>query len=156
MQIDDGRTEFRTLLPEMAGSECRAIRHKNASIQESSSIVRRFVILIHDHPFLHWDLLLENEASLRSWRLLTDPEGLMRGERIPAEAIPDHRKVYLDYQGPISGDRGSVSQWDAGTFELTAETPTASGLEFAGRCIQGHFKMMCEAGQWSLQRDDRS
>lgn len=100
--------------------------------------------------------MLENEASLRSWRLLTDPKGLMGGDAISAEAIPDHRKVYLDYQGPVSGDRGSVSQWDAGTFALAGETPTAIGLELAGKHIQGFFKMTCEDGQWFLRRDSRS
>ncbi|HLQ45321.1 MAG TPA: hypothetical protein VK137_11370, partial [Planctomycetaceae bacterium] len=33
----------------------------------------RFAILIHDHPFLHWDLLVEQAGVLQAWRLLESP-----------------------------------------------------------------------------------
>ncbi len=29
--------------------------------------------------------------------------------------------MYLDYEGPISGDRGSVSRWDRGFYQLVTE-----------------------------------
>lgn len=74
----------------------------------------RFAILTHDHPSLHWDFLLEQGESCLTWRLLKSPDSL--GE-IPAEAIADHRLLYLDYEGPVSGNRGTVKRWDAGTFE---------------------------------------
>src|SRR5437879_2020084 len=32
-------------------------------------LMRRFVILEHDHPQLHWDLMLEAGPALRTWRL---------------------------------------------------------------------------------------
>lgn len=75
----------------------------------------RFVILTHDHPRLHWDLMLEEAQSLRTWRLLAEPTSQ---NPIPAEALPAHRKQYLTYEGPVSGDRGTVVQWDAGTYQL--------------------------------------
>ena len=75
---------------------------------------RRFVILEHDHPFLHWDLLLEEECSARTWRLLRKP---CLGEPIAAEPLPDHRLMYLDYGGVVSGDRGSVKRFLAGTYQ---------------------------------------
>jgi DNA polymerase Ligase (LigD) len=74
----------------------------------------RFVILAHDWPTLHWDLLLEDGDVLLSWRLLAEPKA---SATIPVERIADHRKLYLDYEGPVSGDRGTVTRWDAGTFE---------------------------------------
>jgi hypothetical protein len=74
----------------------------------------RFAILDHDWPTRHWDLLLEDGDVLLSWRLLAEP-GV--GQSIPAERNVDHRKRYLDYEGPVSGGRGSVTRWDAGTFE---------------------------------------
>lgn len=77
-------------------------------------IMPRFAILIHDHPTLHWDFLLEQGESCRTWRLLSSPDSL--GD-IPAEEIATHRLMYLDYEGPVSGNRGTVTQWDAGTFE---------------------------------------
>ena len=34
------------------------------------------------------------------------------GVEMIAEALGDHRLDYLDYEGPVSGDRGLVSRWD--------------------------------------------
>jgi hypothetical protein len=76
---------------------------------------RRFVILTHDHPFLHWDLMLDFGEALRTWRLLAEPAP---GADVPAEALPDHRRAYLDYEGPVSEGRGTVVRWDAGEFEV--------------------------------------
>jgi hypothetical protein len=75
----------------------------------------RFVILEHDHPELHWDLMLEAGAALRTWRLARPPQA--PGEAIDATALPDHRPHYLDYEGPVSGGRGTVKRWDAGWYE---------------------------------------
>jgi hypothetical protein len=73
----------------------------------------RFVILEHDHPHLHWDLMLETGEALRTWRLSSPPQP---GKTIVATFLFDHRRIYLDYEGPLSGNRGSVTRWDAGTF----------------------------------------
>jgi hypothetical protein len=73
----------------------------------------RYVILEHDHPFLHWDLMLESGEVLRSWRLAAPPQP---AKWVTATATPDHRRLYLDYEGPVSGNRGRVLRWDHGTF----------------------------------------
>ncbi len=86
---------------------------------------RRFVILEHDHPFLHWDLLLEEECSARTWRLLRKP---CLGESIAAEPLPDHRLMYLDYEGVVSGDRGSVKRFLAGTYERMSDQTDVFGF----------------------------
>lgn len=74
----------------------------------------RFVILEHDHPTQHWDLMLEAGEVLRTWRLAEPPR---HGAAIAAVAVFDHRLLYLDYEGPISGNRGRVIRWDAGAFD---------------------------------------
>jgi hypothetical protein len=81
---------------------------------------RRFVILEHDHPFLHWDLLLEEECSARTLRLLRKP---CLGEPMAAEPLPDHRLMYLDYEGVVSGDRGSVKRFLSGTYQPIPDPP---------------------------------
>ncbi len=73
----------------------------------------RFVILRHDHPYLHWDLLLEKDTSCRSWRLLREP---CSGEPIAAEPLPPHRLLYLDYEGPVTGNRGNVRRVVSGSY----------------------------------------
>jgi len=78
---------------------------------------QRFVILKHDHPFLHWDLLLEEASSARTWRLLRKP---CLNEPIAAERLPAHRLMYLDYEGPVSNNRGMVQRVLAGTYAVDA------------------------------------
>jgi len=98
----------------------------------------RFVILVHDFPTLHWDLLLENSAALRAWRLLQPPDS---PPPVPAEPLPDHRRLYLDYEGPISGDRGSVTRWDAGEYEVVSESPEALVIDLAGAKLRGTYRL---------------
>src|SRR5437879_9523170 len=82
-------------------------------IGAAERIMPRFVVLEHDHPSLHWDLMLESGDVLRTWRLTAPPQS---GRVIAATAVVDHRRIYLDYEGPVSGNRGRVIRWDSGTF----------------------------------------
>ena len=93
----------------------------------------RFVILEHDHPELHWDLMLEVGAALKTWRLPAPPPDDPR----EALAIGDHRLAYLDYEGPVSGKRGTVTRWDAGTCETLAESPTNWTIRLHGARWRG-------------------
>lgn len=77
------------------------------------STTKRFVILEHNHPILHWDLMLESDGVLKTWRLMEEPAA---GKHVATEPLADHRVEYLDYEGPVSGDRGEVKRWDAGTY----------------------------------------
>lgn len=100
----------------------------------------RYAILIHDYPYLHWDLLVEHspDEKLKTWRLAESPR-----EDVPisAEALPDHRRLYLDYEGPLSGDRGEVKRWDAGAVVIVSQTATAIVLEMRGERIQGKAEL---------------
>jgi len=77
------------------------------------------VILEHDHPYLHWDLLIESGDVLYAWRLSECPAP---GRRVSAERIPDHRSLYLNYEGRVSGDRGTVARVCAGQLDDGAGT----------------------------------
>jgi len=96
--------------------------------------VPRFVILEHDHPHLHWDLMLEWGDSLRTWRLEKPPVG---NEAVASEAIAAHRLAYLDYEGAVSGNRGSVKRWDFGTFVVRIEDRERMEIEVVGRRLRG-------------------
>jgi len=84
--------------------------------------VLRYVVLRHDYPTLHWDLLLEaaEPAPCPTWRL---PAPLAVGEAILAVRLPDHRRLYLTYEGPVSGDRGTVQRERTGHFQILLEEP---------------------------------
>ena len=109
-----------------------------------------FVILIHDHPHLHWDLLLEQEGqeTLRTWRLEKPPAS---GEIIKAEALPEHRLLYLDYEGPVSRERGRVVRWDHGPAEWLSDGEFAIRLRLNGQRLIGEVTLDREALQplWS-------
>jgi hypothetical protein len=111
----------------------------------------RFVVLTHDHPVLHWDLMLEHGELLRTWRLMQPPDvdGL-----IDAEALPDHRLAYLDYEGPVSGDRGTVWQWDAGTYEAVESAIDRVLVRLAGRrlCGVASLEQTNSGPAWLFQR----
>jgi hypothetical protein len=108
----------------------------------------RYVILEHDHPHRHWDFLLEAGDVLRAWRLAAPPRA---GAAVPAEPSFDHRTVYLDYEGPVSGGRGRVVRWDAGTFAWEAEADGRIAVRLTGgRHIGTAVLTRTPAGGWLL------
>ncbi|MFN0196428.1 MAG: DNA polymerase ligase N-terminal domain-containing protein [Planctomycetaceae bacterium] len=114
----------------------------------------RYAILHHDHPVIHWDLLLEHEDTLRSWRLVTLPTS---GEVVQAEWIPDHRLLYLDYEGPVSQNRGTVSRWDRGVFEWIRDETDEIEIHVDGEKLSGTMTLTTEGqdNRWSVAyRDD--
>jgi DNA polymerase Ligase (LigD) len=99
----------------------------------------RFVILEHDHPWLHWDLMLEEESWLRTWRLAAPPEP---GGETAAEPLGNHRRAYLDYEGPVSGNRGSVTRWDSGDFTWLQDEPGRVHVELHGSRYRGQLQLL--------------
>lgn len=59
-------------------------------------------------------LIAQNDANeqgeLITFRLNCRLDKVKNGQSILAERIADHRWAYLEYQGPISGNRGVVSR----------------------------------------------
>jgi len=104
----------------------------------------RYVILEHDHPRRHWDLMLEAGEALLTWRLEAWPKD---GVRIRAEPIGDHRTAYLDYEGPVSGNRGRVQRRDEGVYAGEAALPLS--VTVSGRCLRGTVTIAADsAGIW--------
>lgn len=105
----------------------------------------RFVILTHDWPFPHWDFLVEAGSVLRAWRLLTEPTA---DADIPAEPNFDHRLLYLDYEGPLPGDRGTVSRWRAGTCEWLADDAERVEIALRGSKLVGRATIRRGGDGW--------
>ena len=85
-------------------------------VVDLSKAPRRFALLIHDSPRgLHYDFFLEVGDVLKTWALPQLPEA---GLEMPCEALADHRPMYLDYEGPVSGGRGTVRRWDQGSYAV--------------------------------------
>jgi hypothetical protein len=110
--------------------------------------VPRFVILDHDHPHQHWDLMLEVGPCLRTWRL---PQLPQPGQLLSIEQSFDHRLVYLDYEGPLSENRGTVQRWDCGTYELVRMEDPCLVIRLSGLRIQGQLQLrQVDQLHWTL------
>jgi hypothetical protein len=104
----------------------------------------RYAILYHQLPAggqrpSHWDLLLESGETLRTWALIRPPEA---DKAIAADRLADHRVEYLEYEGPVSGNRGVVSRWDAGTFRWLADGPELVAVALDGRQLKGQLTLV--------------
>ncbi len=109
----------------------------------------RFVILEHHHHGVHWDFMLESGEVLRTWRLESPPTA---GETAGATAIGDHRRVYLDYEGEISGGRGHVVRWDAGEFDWVSDAAGQVAVVLRGGRVTGQIHLVrTESDAWSLR-----
>src|SRR5262249_19121100 len=113
----------------------------------------RFVILEHDHPVLHWDLMLEAGEVLQTWRLGAPPQP---GLSVAAEASFHPRLTYLDYEGPTSGPPRTGARWDAGSFNwlggAAAENDDQLVLRLEGHRLQGTAVLWRDpSGHWSLR-----
>jgi hypothetical protein len=93
-----------------------------------------YVILHHtaspDAPD-HFDLLLDAPdtpgGKLLTWRILPHPHSWPRHPPA-ATRLPDHRRLYLTYEGPLSNNRGHVRRTATGAATLTRATPTTLTL----------------------------
>lgn len=104
---------------------------------------RRFVVLRHEPGVagpseLHWDLMLEFGDSLRTWALKSEPHA---GTEVPADELPRHRLDYLDYEGPISRERGTVSRFDRGSFEVIRDSPEQLSVDLHGELFEGRLQL---------------
>ena len=96
--------------------------------------------------------MLEADGVLQAWRLALPPEP--SAGAIAATALADHRVMYLDYQGPVSGNRGQVTQWDAGAFdEAPDSSPEVRKLLLKGvrLCVGVRLERVAGA-TWSFSR----
>jgi len=113
--------------------------------------VPRFVVLEHTGPQgLHWDFMLETQEALTTWAIAEPPDA---APQVAAEALPDHRKAYLDYEGPISDERGSVTRWDRGTYQLQRHDLDEIVVVLAGETLVGEVTLRRstdDPAQWTF------
>lgn len=112
-----------------------------------------FALLEHDYPTLHWDLLLErpDQERVPTWRLPAVP---VVGAELTAERSFDHRQLYLEYEGPVSGDRGTVRQAARGTLVWREFSETLVAADLQSETLAGRLTLRCGSdspgGAWKL------
>ena len=151
-----------------------------SSIHSDATLPLRCVVLHHrvpepatDHPLTsdtvsrgdHLDWMFEVADGGELWTFATPVidlnfAKLRTDHQIPMTRLPDHRRRYLDYEGPISNNRGSVTQIARGThrvvtaaLETDAERAvfrTSVGLE---RVVDSVSSSKMQKFQLTFQRD---
>ena len=102
----------------------------------------RFVLLYHDCPPSyerpsHWDLMLESarrfargrSSAPRDWSAarqrtamsIPDCPPPALDDSVEAIRLSDHRRDFLEFEGPLSGNRGSVKRVAAGSYNAESE-----------------------------------
>jgi hypothetical protein len=90
----------------------------------------------------HWDLCLDLGAVLATWQILSDPTRSDKTTRYwPARRVADHRRAYLDYEGPISGGRGEVTRVDRGTWRPIEQGPITWLVQLEGAVLRGTYRL---------------
>ena len=118
----------------------------------------RFVILRHECPAdrprrSHWDLMFEADGRLWTWALRDSPDSPSQ----PAERLADHRIDFLEFEGAIPGDRGSVVRWDRGTYEIEGSRRTLSEcieVVLRGERLRGRMVLEAVAESSPRSRDE--
>ena len=83
--------------------------------------------------------MFETAGVLKTWRLEHPPSSSW----CEAEPLTDHRIAYLDYEGPVSGNRGQVRRVDTGTYQILDSTDTVLLVDLMG--IHGPQRLRLEA-----------
>ena len=121
-----------------------------------------------DHRQAHWDLMFEADDALRTWSTPALPEewlvnssstssrgeadtsaGLLPMAAIADESSPlvlcrqlaDHRLVYLDYEGPVSENRGRVTRFDRGRCHWLEDREDRIVVQLAGERMRGRLRL---------------
>ncbi len=121
----------------------------------------RFVIQEHHARRLHWDVRLERDGVLASWAV---PKGLPAEPGVVRLAVrtEDHPIEYLEFSGEIPAGEyggGSMTIWDAGTYETEKWNRREVIVRLSGRRAAGRFVFIRtdregEKDAWILRRSD--
>ena len=76
---------------------------------------------------------------------------------VPAERLADHRLAYLDYEGPVSGNRGSVVRLDRGTYETRSESDDCWEITLTGEFLRGQIVLQqtADGSKMEAMNDER-
>ncbi|UCD29228.1 MAG: hypothetical protein JSV03_01735 [Planctomycetota bacterium] len=110
---------------------------------------------------VHWDFMFDMGELLATWQFRQDPCTLEESDvssPLQVRRLKDHRRDYLEYQGPISGDRGHVTRVLQGEYELVDRQPGSWTFRLAGGGFRGTYQltvMADTADMWEWRRMDQ-
>lgn len=120
--------------------------------------MRRTVVLLHTRPGRpdHFDWLIDQPERTHEHRLITfrTPCRPDQQPQFDAEKAPDHRAFYLDYEGPLSEDRGEVTRVAQGTVLewLINDQAIHATVKWGASTVKYHATQM--GSSWRFTRHD--
>ena len=112
----------------------------------------RFVIHHHSHQNSHYDLMIEKHNSLVTWQIKEkDLIDILEGRIISVRKIQNHRTEYLEYEGPITCDRGHVKIFDTGEYKEVEWNDSRIILNFFGEKIRGKMQIIYKNNNYTLK-----
>ncbi len=115
----------------------------------------------------HFDFMIEDPAWLRmyasekgvgslyratpllTWRCTLALAEWPAAQCVELEELPPHRREYLDYEGELTGDRGSVRRVDRGHAIVHAWTQDGGIIELRMRSLTATVALeRITAGRW--------
>lgn len=126
----------------------------------------RFVLLYHECPPgfekpSHWDFMLEAGEVLWTWELRELPAAWQAvlpqlksspNTIVSATRLADHRLAYLDYEGPLTNNRGNVSRQMSGDYQHVESTSQRIVVRLTAEKLQMTVELVetNQSGVWKL------
>ncbi|MCX7010182.1 MAG: hypothetical protein NTY53_23580 [Kiritimatiellaeota bacterium] len=121
------------------------------------SATPRFVLLRHEgHGPNHFDFMIEDGHALATWQFDSSPTLLSPGGALTCRRLAEHRSAYLDYEGPVSGGRGSVQREDSGACHIFSSSDSCWNFAIkSAQQLRGKFilRRVGNTAAWTLTRD---
>ncbi|MBI4712933.1 MAG: ATP-dependent DNA ligase [Planctomycetes bacterium] len=94
--------------------------------------------------------MLERDGVLKTWSI---PAAFKPNTRIvKAKMLPDHRLLYLAYEGKLSRGRGSVKIWDRGNYKVWFWDKHVVCVNLNGGKLKGRYLLIRADKIWLLIR----
>lgn len=105
-----------------------------------------FVVLSHTFSKAqsgqnHLDLMIEYDGQLLTWRIMQWPPST---ETQVAIQLPPHRLAYLEYEGPVSGNRGTVRRVARGSCQIVRLDNSNLEVQIHSDNASGVLKIYCD------------
>ncbi len=103
--------------------------------------LRRFVVQRHNTgSSVHWDLMLEEDEHLATWRVPVEPAQIGAAP-MAIERVFDHPKRFLTYEGPLRSHPGEVRIHDCGTYAVVSRSDNQWVVRMEGEGIRGTYRL---------------
>jgi hypothetical protein len=96
----------------------------------------------------HW-----HAAQQASFAIDPDCPSCSTESVVDAQQLGHHRHAYLEFEGPLSGDRGLVHRIDHGKYVTEEKSTHEWRIVPEGGCIRGELTLLQspnDAGKWFL------